>query len=173
MILKRELKYNGHLKIEELTVKTPSGKEIKREVVRKKNAVAALVYNTVTHKYLFAKQWRPGPENNILEIPAGVLDKPDEKPEDCIAREVKEEIGYRVDRLQFITNGYVSPGATSEMIAVYFAEVSEQVSKGGGVETEGEEIEIVELSYDEILATTFNDLKSYVAVQWAKYNKTV
>ena len=171
MILNRQLKYNGYLKIEELTIKTPSGKEIKREVLRKKNAVAALVYNTVTGKYIFARQWRPGPENDILEIPAGVLDKPNEPREQCVAREVEEEVGYRVDKLQFFAEGYVSPGGTTEMIAIYFAGVSQKVEKGGGLETEDEEIEIVELSRDEMLKTTFSDLKSIIAVQWAKYNQ--
>jgi len=170
MILKRELKYNGYLKIEELTIKTPLGKEMRREVLLKKNAVAALVYNTDTGKYIFARQFRPGPERDILEIPAGVLDKPGESHEHCLAREVEEEVGYRVDRLQFITEGYVSPGGTTEMISIYFAEVSQKISKGGGLETEGEEIEIVELTRAEMLDTAFKDFKSIIAVQWAKYN---
>ena len=171
MVLNRELKYNGYLKVELLNVQSPSGKTFPREVLRKQNAVAALVYNTATGKYIFARQWRPGPEGDILEIPAGVRDKPGESREDCVAREVLEEVGYRVDRTQFIAEGYVSPGATTEMIAVYYAEVSQQVEQGGGVASEDEEIEIVELSYDEMIATTFNDFKSIIALQWIKYNR--
>ena len=133
--------------------------------------MAALVYNTVTGKYIFARQWRPGPAKDTVEIPAGVRDKPNETREDCIAREVKEEVGYLVDRLQFIAEGYVSPGSSTEMIAIYYAEVSQKVEKGGGVETEDEEIEIVEFSHDEMLSTTFIDFKSLMAVQWVKYNR--
>lgn len=52
-VLKREDKYiSGHFKVEELTIKT-GDKEIKREVFKKDNAAAALVYNTETKKYLF------------------------------------------------------------------------------------------------------------------------
>jgi ADP-ribose pyrophosphatase len=172
MILNRELKYNGYLKIEELTEKSPSGKGIKREVVQKANAVAALVYNTANDKYVFVRQWRPGPEGEILEIPAGVLDKPTETREQCMAREIEEEVGYRVDRLQFIAEGYVSPGATSEMISIYYAEVSQKPGKGGGLEAESEEIEILELSRHDMLSTNFKDLKSIIAVQWARYNRS-
>jgi ADP-ribose pyrophosphatase len=173
MILNRELKYNGYLKIEELTITTPSGKEITREVLVKQNAVAALVYNTVTGKYIFARQWRPGPESDILEIPAGVRDKSGETPEQCIIREIEEEAGYSTDRLQFITEGYVSPGGTTEMISIWFAEVSQKINQGGGVETEDEEIEIVELTRQEMLSTTFKDFKTIIAVQWAKYNQGI
>ena len=74
MIVNREPKYKGYLNIDELTVKTKKGKEIKREVMRRKNAVAALVYNTVTQKYIFVSQFRPGTGGDIIEIPAGVLD---------------------------------------------------------------------------------------------------
>ena len=173
MILNRELKYNGYLKIEEIKVATPSGKEIKRELLLKQNAVAALVRNTVTGKYIFARQWRPGPEADIIEIPAGVLDKPGERPEDAITREVEEEVGYKVDLLQFIAEGYVSPGGSTEMISIYYAGVSQKINKGGGVENEDEEIEIVELTREEMLSTTFKDFKSIIAVQWAKYNREI
>ena len=171
MVTQRTLKYQGFLKIEELTVKNPSGKFRPLEVAYKNKAVAALVYNTLTHKYIFARQWRPASESNMLEVPAGVRDKPGESAEECIAREIMEEIGYKTDRLKFITEGYVSPGWTTEMISIYYAEVSQKTEKGGGLETENEEIEIVELTRAEMLATTFNDFKSFIAVQWAKYNQ--
>ena len=56
MILNREPKYKGFINIDELTIKTKKGKEIKREVMRRKNAVAALVYNTITKKSVYNKK---------------------------------------------------------------------------------------------------------------------
>ena len=38
---------------------------------------------------------------------------------------------------------------------------------------EDEEIEIVELTREEMLSTTFKDFKSIIAVQWAKYNREI
>jgi len=169
-VIKRESKYKGYLKVEALTIVTARGHEINREILRKQNAVAALVYDTVRDKYIFARQWRPGPEGPMTEICAGVLDHHGESREQCVRREIEEELGYRVDDLSFISEGFVSPGYTTEMISVYFARVSHRTGTGGGVACENEEIEIVEMTRDEMLDATFNDLKSIIAVQWARYN---
>jgi len=173
MILNREPKYKGYLNIDELTVKTKKGKEIKREVMRRKNAVAALVYNTETQKYIFVSQFRPGTGGDIIEIPAGVLDHAGEDPRDAMIREIEEEIGYGVDKITLIDEGFVSPGGTTEMISVYFAEVSDKVGQGGGVEGEDEEIDIIEMTREEMLNTRFKDFKTIIAVQWARYNHNV
>lgn len=173
MILNREPKYKGFINIDELTIKTKKGKEIKREVMRRKNAVAALVYNTITQKYIFVSQIRPGVGGDIIEIPAGVLDHAGEDPRDAMIREIEEEIGYGVDNITLIDEGFVSPGGTTEMISVYFAEVSDKVGEGGGVEGEDEEIDIIEMTREEMLNTRFKDFKTIIAVQWARYNHLV
>jgi ADP-ribose pyrophosphatase len=173
MILKREPKYKGWLPIEEITYKNRKGKEVKREVMTRKNAVAALVYDTLTKKYIFVSQFRPGVAGDIVEIPAGVLDHGDEDPRAAITREIEEEIGYKVDKLILLDEGFVSPGGTTEMISVYFAEVSEKIGEGGGVEDEDEEIDIVEMSREEMLNTRFKDFKTIIAVNWARYNHKV
>ncbi len=169
-VISRESKYKGYLKVEALTVMTGGGQEVNREVLRKQNAVAALVYDTVKGKYIFARLWRPGPEDTMTEICAGVLDHPGESLEECITREIGEELGYRVDDVTFIAEGFVSPGYTTEMIAVYFARVSQRSGPGGGAPGENEEIEIIEMSREEMLSARFYDLKSIVAIQWARYN---
>jgi ADP-ribose pyrophosphatase len=170
MIVNRDTKYKGYLNIDELTLKTKKGKEIKREVMRRKNAVAALVYNTITQKYIFVSQFRPGAGTEVLEIPAGVLDHAGEDPRDAMIREIEEEVGYGVDNITLIDEGFVSPGGTTEMISVYFAEVSDRVGQGGGVEGEDEEIDIIEMTREEMLNTRFKDFKTIIAVQWARYN---
>ncbi len=172
-ILNRENKYKGFINIDELTIKTKKGKEIKREVMRRKNAVSALVYNTVTKMYIFVSQWRPGVGGDIVEIPAGVLDHGSEDPRDAMIREIEEEIGYGVDKITLLDEGFVSPGGTTEMISVYFAEVSDKVGEGGGVQGEDEEIDIVEMTRDEMLNTRFKDFKTIIAVNWARYNHKV
>lgn len=78
MLSNRETKYKGHFKLDELTVKTRSGKEVKRELLVKKDAVAAVVYNTKTKKYIFVSQWRPGSNSELIELVAGTLDIPGE-----------------------------------------------------------------------------------------------
>ena len=59
------------------------------------------------------------------------------------------------------------------MISVYFAEVSDKVGQGGGVEGEDEEIDIIEMTREEMMNTRFKDFKTIIAVQWARYNHKV
>lgn len=166
MIVKRENRYSGHLKIDELTVKTRSGDEVKREVLVKNDAVAALVYDTLKSKYILVSQWRPGSSSEILEIVAGTLDVAGEDPRDCIRREIEEEIGYKTDSIKLIDECYVSPGGTSELVTIYYCEVSEKISSGGGLEYE--DIDIIEMDREELLQTRFRDAKTIIALNWLK-----
>lgn len=170
-IVNRENKYKSRFSIDELTIKNKSGKEIKREVMVRKDAVAALVYDTVLDKYIFVEQFRPGSGSSILEIVAGTLDKEGENPEDAIKREIEEEIGYKTDSIEYIDECYMSPGGSTELIYVYYCEVSEKISKGGGLEEEDEEIDIVALTKEEVLKTKFRDAKTLIGVSYLKSRK--
>ncbi len=170
MILNRENKYKGFLNVDLLTVKTKKGEEVKREVMRRKDAVASLVYNEETKKYIFVSQWRPGSLSDIIEIPAGTLDHPGEDKRDAMKREIEEEIGYSVKSMILLDECYVSPGGNTEMVSIYFSVVDKKIGEGGGVEGEHEEIEIIEMSKEDMLSTRFNDAKTIIAVNWAKYN---
>ena len=170
MILNREEKYKGHLKIDEITVKTKKGAQIKREVMRRKNAVAALVYDTIKKKYIFVSQFRPGVGGEIIEIPAGTLDHPGEDPREAMKRELEEEIGYKTDSIILLNECYMSPGGSTEVITIYFCNVSKKEGEGGGLEEENEEIDIIEMDKQEMKSTRFNDAKTIIAVDWAINN---
>lgn len=171
MILDRKNKYKGFISVDELTVKTKKGSEVKREVMTRKNAVAGLVYDTVKQKYVFCSQWRPGSASDLVEIVAGTLDVDGEEPRDAMKREVLEEIGYEVDTIKLIDECYMSPGGTTEVISIYYIEVSNQIEEGGGHAHEHEEIDIIYMDYDEMISTRFKDAKTIIAVNWAKLNK--
>jgi len=140
-IIKREPKYSGHFNIEEVTVKN-GDKEFKAEIFNRGNSVGALVYNTETKKYIFTEQYRVGAEGVMVEIVAGKIDK-NEKPQDAIKREIAEEIGYKVDNMTHITDLFLSPGGSNEIIALFYVEVSEKVGEGGGIGDE--KIRVVEV----------------------------
>lgn len=44
-------------------------------------------------RIVLQKQWRPPVNATVVEVPAGLMD-PDETPEACALRELKEETGY-------------------------------------------------------------------------------
>ena len=140
-IVNREVKYSGKFKIEEVTVQK-GDEEFKTEVFDRGNSVGALVYNTETKKYLFTSQYRVGSEGVMIEIVAGKIDE-GETPQEAVKREIVEEIGYKVDTMLHITDMYLSPGGSKEVMALFYVEVSEKIGDGGGIE--GENITIIEV----------------------------
>lgn len=170
-ITKVETVYDGHYKLRKLTL-DHEGQELKRERFEPGRAVAALVYDTNRQQYVFVRQYRIGAEGEVEEIPAGMLDKESETPEAAIRREIEEELGYaEVNHLERIAEVYPSPGNSAEVISVYYAEVSEQTSAGGGVAEENENITLLRLSRTEMDNHLWRDAKTLAAVQWVQLNK--
>jgi ADP-ribose pyrophosphatase len=93
-------------------------------------------------------------------------------------RELVEELGYEADQLVPISSFYVSPGGSSERVHLYYAEVSaaDRVGDGGGVPAEGEMIEIVVVSVDELLSMvrdgTIADAKTIIGALWLERRVT-
>lgn len=168
MLKNRITKYKGYFTIDELIVGTKNGGEVKRELLVKKSGVASVVYNSVTEKFLFVSQWRPGSNSQLLELAAGTLDVPGEDPRDAMKREIEEELGYETDSIVLVDEFYTSPGGVNEVITVYYSEVSKQISSGGGLENE--DIDIVEMNLDEVLSTRFKDAKTIIGVNYIREN---
>jgi len=143
------------------------------------DSVAAIIYNVTRQSFLFVKQFRypifTKDRDNAwsLEIVAGMID-PGDSPDDTITREILEEIGYQVHRLRPILIFYPSPGGSNEKIFLYFARVEQkdQVDKGGGLSTEGENIQLLELppktAFSMLNAGEIFDAKTIIALQWLK-----
>ena len=165
-IIARACVFNGHYKVNQLLVE--DGEHLlRREQFAPGKAVAALVYDTARQVYVLTRQFRIGPEADILEIAAGMIDG-DETPETAVRREIHEELGYEIDRLEEIVCIWPSPGTSSEEITVYYAEVSHRTGAGGGLAEEHEHIEMVELSREALVAEPLRDAKTVIAVQWVR-----
>ncbi|RZK23179.1 MAG: NUDIX hydrolase [Hymenobacter sp.] len=169
-ITQRRRVYDGHFKVSELTLRTNQGEELKRERFEPGHAVAALVFDTTKQQYLLTRQFRMGPEADLLEIAAGMIDQ-GEAPEESVRREIHEELGYEVDSLTPIVTMWSSPGVSGESIAVYYAEVSRQTGQGGGLAAEHEQIEIVPFTREALFAEPLPDAKTLLAVQWVQLHK--
>ncbi|KAA5546445.1 NUDIX domain-containing protein [Adhaeribacter rhizoryzae] len=165
--INRKTVYDGFFKLYKITYED-DGKTFDREVFVTGNAVAALLYDTQKDKFIFVKQFRPAVNQDMLELVAGLLDKEGESPEEAMIREIEEESGYAVDKLEPVINFYPSPGAFAEKLHVYYAEVSRKVGEGGGADGENEKIKLIELTKAELKDKIFNDAKTLIAVQWAK-----
>lgn len=123
----------GFLSTAQLTVRTPTGAELTRYVVRHPGAVAAVVWDGA--EIMFVRQYRSATDSWLVELPAGKLDDTDESPLEAIEREVLEELGVTVADVTHIAGFYTAPGFSDEYIDVFEATVGEVV----GVQPDGAE----------------------------------
>jgi hypothetical protein len=70
-----------------------------------------------------------------------------------IAREAEEETGFRIRSPRKVFEAYMSPGSVTEKLHFYVAEYqsADRIAGGGGDVSEGEDIEVIELTLDEAL----------------------
>ncbi|MDR3022933.1 GDP-mannose pyrophosphatase NudK [Chryseobacterium sp.] len=128
-----------------------------REAYDRGNGAVILLYNNLSKKVILTRQFRlptyiNGNETGMLiEACAGLLDN--DNPEDCIKRETEEETGYKISKVEKIFEAYMSPGSVTEILHFFIAEYSNEmkITDGGGLEEEGENIEVLELSFEETL----------------------
>ena len=160
--------YEGHLRVNQVQVRTPDGALQKLERVERRDAVAALVYDPAAAAYLLVEQWRVGAEAPLLELPAGLIDG-DESPETALRRELREELGVEVGELTAIATFYPSPGFCSEQIHLFAAEVTSRVGAGGGLATEGEALTVRPITAADFYHNTpLHDAKTLLAREWAR-----
>lgn len=152
--------------------------DVRRLVFERGDSAAALIHDVQRDVIVLAEQFRiatydKGP-GYILEAIAGSIEE-DEEPEDCIRREMMEEVGYQAGKLFLVANGYVSPGSSSERIFLYYAPVltSDLVNpKASGLAAEKEDIKRVEFTREDFLdrvdAAFFDDAKVMALGFWLK-----
>jgi ADP-ribose pyrophosphatase len=68
----------------------------------------------------FVDQYRHPTGDNLLELPAGVIES-GETAEACARREIREEIGMACKHLELIGSFYLAPGYTTEFMYVFLA----------------------------------------------------
>jgi nudix-type nucleoside diphosphatase (YffH/AdpP family) len=111
-----------------------------------------------------------GYRETLIEVAAGLLDEAD--PEARIRAEAWEETGCRPRNLSKVFETFMSPGAVTEKLYLYVGEYDERDGKGGGLAEEGEDIEILELAFDEAAAMMkdgrIRDAKTIILLQYAQ-----
>ncbi|MDR6157200.1 GDP-mannose pyrophosphatase NudK [Chryseobacterium sp. SLBN-27] len=149
-----------------------------REAYDRGNGAAILLYDKSTGNVILTRQFRlpsflNGNETGMMiEVCAGLLDN--DNPEDCIKRETEEETGYKVSHVEKIFEAYMSPGAVTEILHFFIGEYSKEmkINDGGGLDDEGENIEVLELSFDEALKMietgAIKDAKTIMLLQYVR-----
>ena len=128
-----------------------------REVYDRGNGATILLYNKTSRKIILTRQFRLPTYLNgndsgfLIETCAGLLEK--ENPEACIIRETEEETGYKISHAVKVFEAYMSPGSVTEILYFFIAEYSGdmKIHKGGGIALEQEDIEVLEIDFDDAL----------------------
>ena len=151
-----------------------------REAYDRGNGATILLYNSEKNTVILTRQFRlptyvNGNENGMLiESCAGLLDE--SNAEDCIRRETEEETGYQLSKVRKIFESYMSPGSVTEIVHFFVGEYDQSMKKseGGGLVEEQENIEVLELDFDQaysmIKTGEIKDGKTIMLLQYAKIN---
>ena len=129
---------------------------VQREVYDHGSAAAVLLYAPEAGTVILTRQFRLPPHLNgdpawLIEAPAGMLDG--EAPAIAAHREAVEETGYEPTDLVFLFETYASPGSLTEKCACFLGRYTpgQQISEGGGLASEGEDIEVFELGFEQAM----------------------
>jgi nudix-type nucleoside diphosphatase (YffH/AdpP family) len=150
-----------------------------RESYDRGNGATLLPYNLAARTVVLVRQFRypayvNGYDDLLIEAAAGMLDN--ETPEIRIRAEVEEEIGYRLGKVRKIFEAFMSPGTVTEKLHFFVAEYQSnmRIGSGGGLASEGEDIEVLELPIDQALAMIGDgriaDAKTIMLLQYAALN---
>ena len=92
-------------------------------------------------------------------------------------KETEEETGYRIEKVEKVFESYMSPGSVTEILYFFVAEYHKdmKVSDGGGIQEEQENIEVLELAFDQALAMIktgeIRDGKTIMLLQYAQIHQ--
>ena len=148
-------------------VELPNGKTSTREWIDHPGAVW-LIPILPDGKICLIRQFRYGPGEEFIEIPAGKLDA-GEAPLDCAYRELEEETGYRTNKLTFLTNIHPAIGFSNEKMWMYLAEELELSKKKLD---EDEFLELLPTPLNKAVEWVFSgkitDVKTIIGIMWLK-----
>ena len=101
-------------------LRTPDGRTTKFDIVEHHGSVVILPIDN-DGNLLLVRQYRHAAMDNLLELPAGTLDSPDEDPAHCAGRELREETGMAAKKLVELGQFYLVPGYSTELMTVFLA----------------------------------------------------
>jgi ADP-ribose pyrophosphatase len=148
---------------------------VRRLCLERGDSAAAILWDREARQVILTNQFKyPTLQKDggwIIELVAGSIDR-DEEPLAAMHREIQEETGYTVHELTQLATFYVTPGGSSERIILFYAEVTQadHTSAGGGLVEEGEDIQLVRWTLDELSAAIadggIRDAKTLIGGLW-------
>jgi len=164
-ISKKQVFKNDVITVFEEKLGLPNNNIVTWTFTGKKEVVAIIA--EIDGEIIFVKQYRPAIKKELLEIPAGLV----EKGEDIIEaakREFEEEIGYRANKLEKICTYYNSAGINAGQYHLFYA--TDLVKTQQSLD-ENEFLEVVKIPFNDIDIFSFEDSKTMLALSYLKIKK--
>lgn len=151
-----------------------------REVFERGHAAAVLPYDPIRDEVILIEQFRVGAlaaadGSWLLEIVAGMIEA-SETPQDVVKRESIEEADCIISDLIPLYDFFVSPGGTTERVALFCGRVDSTHAGGvhGAIE-EGEDIKVHVVPLDTAIAFLnsgkITSASAIIALQWLALNR--
>lgn len=151
-----------------------------REMFERGHAAAVLPYDPVRDEIVLIEQFRPGAIDApggpwLMEIVAGMIET-GETAETVVKRESIEESGCIITDLIPLYDFLVSPGGTTERIALFCGRTDATTADGvHGVTEEGEDIKVHVVTFDTAMALLKSEkitaASAIIALQWLALNR--
>ena len=179
-ILDCQTPYQGFFRLETYTLQHTLfaggwSKPIQRELFRRGNCVAVLLYDPERDRVVLIEQFRVGAILRdeppwLLEIVAGAVEA-GETSEAVAYREAQEEAGCQIQNLLPIQQFYTTPGGASEWLTLYCGLIDSQDIGGiHGLQEEDEDIRVIALDfaevYDWLSQGRIQSAIPIIAIQW-------
>ena len=167
----------GLVQRHEFELKRRSGQWQKqvRETYDRGDGAAVLLCDLADKAVILIRQFRypafyRGENPYVIEVCAGKLEG--DSPETCARKEAVEETGYRVGRIEQAIDSFTSPGSVTERLTLFVGIVEGKAAPGGGgLEDEGEDIEVLRLPFADALRMVetgdIDDAKTIMLLQYA------
>ncbi len=184
-VLKKRTPYKGHFRIDVYHLrhcKFDGGwtASMSRELFERGHAAAVLPYDPERDRVILIEQFRigafaAGVEPWLIEVVAGIIDA-GEDPAEVVRREAVEEAGCEIRDLVPIGTFLMTPGASSETLAMFCGRV-DSAGAGGlfGLDHEGEDIRSFAVAADEalemVMARPCPNANTVIALQWLLLNR--
>jgi len=151
-----------------------------RELFERGHAAAVLPYDPIRDEVILIEQFRIGALDApggpwLMEIVAGMIEV-DESAPDVVKRESIEEANCIITDLIPLCDFLVSPGGTTERVALFCGRV-DTTHAGGvhGASDEGEDIKVHVITLDAAIALLqtgrINSASAIIALQWLTLNR--
>lgn len=114
--------------VERGTFRFSDGAVAERDIVRSPGAVGIVAIDD-THVWLVRQPREPIGDPDLLELPAGRLDKEGEPPLETAKRELDEEVGMRAREWEPLHAFHSSAGMTDELVHLFLASGLERVEE--------------------------------------------